>query len=947
MPTTGLITCTLAGTPIAFDRSDTTIGFSHFVINDRLGEIPNVANGRVRGMVPAVGMELIALLTGSSERIFAGHVIAVHEASIAKPQDLAFDIQAIDYTWLLNRRKVTKRYTSTTAGAILADLVSNFTSGFTATAVETAAGNESIDEITFTFEEFTTALTRLAKRIGAYWYCDYTKDIHFFFSETGSNPTALTVSHTSLEHDSVNVSTDLSQVVTRIKHEGRGTTSVFSRLAGSTTLPIVDDTPFNAAGGSVVVESQELTYTGLGVVNVPNGTWQLVASTAGSYFSVCWSPDLNLFCAVGQSGAVITSPDGLIWTGRTAAEANDWECVCWSPQQALFVAVSLNGTNQVMTSPNGTTWTARAESEANLWVGVCWAAELSLFVAVAASGTHRVMTSPDGITWTNRTAASADAWVRVAWSPSLSLLVAVANTSGTASVMTSPDGTTWTSRSHSTFKPWDVVWAESLGLFVVAGDDQFMTSSNGTSWTLSSFSNTARTWNGITYAPEVGQLIATARETSITDAVAMSPDGVSWNVQSVPSSGGSWQSVTWSPELGIFVAVSGSVGPTFPVLVSVGDPSPQLEGIPDSGAGSITKDVPAGSDVNLLVTVNDTAAQTALATLIGGDGITEDYLQDRRLSEDEATARATAHLDLRKNPEVTLRYRCRDILTRSGRTISVPAWLETSTMVGAWALSERTGTSADDLTTGNHNGTYVGSPTLNASGPTSDLAGGVTLNGSSQYVTMGDVSAFEFTSAFSVSVWFKTTSTPVQQIMVSKSSSGGVGWFVAMPSGVVRFAARTAAAAIVFLFDTPSTYADGQWHQAVCTWDGTTNANKVQIYIDGTVVKQGTANAGTIGSGTEPFLIGAFGSPFASPFTGSLAKVAVYNAELTSTQVAAIYAARRWPTPYLGDLTIQDVTISDFSQKNSNLFPTYDVVASSTRFSFEDLLRRVPRDTTA
>lgn len=944
MPTTGLINFTLAGTAIGFDRADATISLSDLQITDRLGEIPNVASCRVRGRLPLVGQEVIGTLSGSSERIFAGHVIAVHQASIAKYTDLAFDLQCIDYTWLLNRRKVTKRYTSTTAGAVLSNLVSTFTSGFTATAVETAAGNTAIDEITFTQEEFTQAVTRLAKRIGAYWYCDYTKDIHFFFSETGSNPTALSLSHPSLDYQSVRVSMDLSQAITRVKMEGNGSTAVGVSAVGARTLPIVDETFFNPAGGTVVSGAQEITYTGIGSYTQPSGSWQVLSSMASGAYSACvWSPDLGLFCAVGPSGAVATSPDGVTWTARTAAAANTWADVCWSPELDLFVAVSTDGANRVMTSPDGITWTSRSAAAANQWQGVCWAAGLTLFVAVSADGASRVMTSPDGITWTSRTAAAARTWQTVCWSQDLTLLVAVANQSGTDSVMTSPDGITWTSRTHSTMQPRQVVWADTLGRFVAGGNTQFMYSADGTTWTLSTFTNSGRTWVGLIWARELGLLIATASE-GVNDTVVVSTDGDHWSVQSKNSTSSNWYSPTWSPTLGVIVAVNSTSSTS--VLVSVGDLLPALTGIPASGAGSIVTDIAAGDDVNLLVTVNDTAAQTALAALVGGDGITEDYLQDRRLSEAEATARATAHLNLRKNPEIILRYRCRDILTKSGRTISVPGWVDTTNVVGAWALHERAGTVSDDLTDGNHNGTYVGSPTLGVTGPTSDMETGVTLNGSSQYITMGDISTYEFVSAFSVQCWVKTTSGSGQAI-VSKADGSSKGWRVVMnASGTISFQALTSAAATVFNITTTGAYNDGQWHHVVCTWDGTTGANKVQIYVDGSVVKQGTASAGTPDANAEPFLIGAQSSSFLVKFTGSLMKVAVYNAELSSTQVATLYAQRRWTTGYLGDLTIQDVTISEFSQKNPNLFPTYDVQASSTRFSFEDLLRRVPREPT-
>jgi hypothetical protein len=81
--------------------------------------------------------------------------------------------------------------------------------------------------------------------------------------------------------------------------------------------------------------------------------------------------------------------------------------------------------------------------------------------------------------------------------------------------------------------------------------------------------------------------------------------------------------------------------------------------------------------VNLLVTVDDAGAQAALAADVGGSGIVEDYIQDRRLSETEARNRAEARLELVKDPLVTVTYETRDPSTRAGRDITF-----TSTRLG-------------------------------------------------------------------------------------------------------------------------------------------------------------------------------------------------------------------------------------------------------------------------
>src|SRR5690606_27701947 len=96
------------------------------------------------------------------------------------------------------------------------------------------------------------------------------------------------------------------------------------------------------------------------------------------------------FVAVAYNGTnrVMTSPDGITWTSRTAGE-NNWNSITYGND--IFVAVATDGTNRVMTSPDGITWTSRAAAEDNQWRSVTYGN--GLFVAVTQKGTNRVMTA--------------------------------------------------------------------------------------------------------------------------------------------------------------------------------------------------------------------------------------------------------------------------------------------------------------------------------------------------------------------------------------------------------------------------------------------------------------------------------------------------------------------------------------------------------------------------
>lgn len=644
-------------------------------ITDILDETPNTCRFVAQGFAPTKGQDVVVTMGSINQldRLFAGQILRVNQMYFENPalvSNTFYDVTAIDYTYLLNRRLVSKRYSSQSATTIAKDLIASFASGFT--SVNVAAGLPTIDEITFTFQSISEALTNLTKRVGGYWYVDYFKDLHLFTGvESGlTQPTNLTATHASLRD--FRYDTDLSQVITRVYIEGGGSEALTDVAIGAVKIPVTDGSWYSASGGSVTSGPQRVTYTGVAKGYDVN-TWESRTGSDGSslWIAVAWAQSLGLLAAVAVGGQVMTSPDGVTWTARTSAAANFWRDICWSPELTLFVAVSDTGTNRVMTSPDGIVWTSRSAAAANLWQGVAWSPGLMLFVAVSTDGASRVMTSPDGIAWTSRTAASALSWQKVAWSPSLSLFAAVASDAGTSSVMTSPDGTNWTTRT-STSATWsDICWSPELSMFAAVavagyGTTPVMTSPNGTTWTAQSADGTAG-WSRIRWAPEAGVFAAIAR--AGTPRAMSSPDGINWTSEDPPFN--DWYGLVWAPAYG-FVAV----GITGKVMQSTGPDV--LIGIPASGVGSVQYAIHQSDSVNLLVQVDNTSAQTTLAGLIGGDGVQEEYLQDRRLSITEATARGQATLALRSAVEASLDYNVKDKNTRSGKTITVSLGAPTS-----------------------------------------------------------------------------------------------------------------------------------------------------------------------------------------------------------------------------------------------------------------------------
>ena len=305
-----------------------------------------------------------------------------------------------------------------------------------------------------------------------------------------------------------------------------------------------------------------------------------IFSTTG--WAVAASP--NLVVAVGQgTSAIASSPDGITWTQRSAANVifGLGRGVAYSPTLDIWVAVGSPATHSIAYSRDGLTWIGVTGNTlfSTSGLGVTWNG--SFFIAVG-QGTNVEATSWDGINWragsppaqgipylhctgtrpaimvaggigTNTLASSWDGgltWAPrgigifttgcycVAWNG----LIWVAGGAGTNNFATSTDGVNWTGRGTTiiTSAVYGIVWAHSLSLWVAvgAGTNTIATSFNGVNWTARNpvtnglFSNgwaNAVAWNG-------SQFLVTG---SGNYSIATSRDGITWSyvIQISPSNG--------------------------------------------------------------------------------------------------------------------------------------------------------------------------------------------------------------------------------------------------------------------------------------------------------------------------------------------------------------------------------------------------------------------------
>jgi hypothetical protein len=170
-----------------------------------------------------------------------------------------------------------------------------------------------------------------------------------------------------------------------------------------------------------------------------------------------------------------------------------------------------------------------------------------------------------------------------------------------------------------------------------------------------------------------------------------------------------------------------------------------------------------------------------------------------------------------------------------------------------------------------------------------------------EYLDAGNVLGFERTAAFSVSCWFKSnTNAGSFVVLVAKMGDGTAfqGWQLAISNGALYFALinDNGAGDLIAIDTNTITYRDGAWHHVVVTYDGTSLASGVTFYVDGSSAAATAITDNLTASivSTDPLRIGARASSGSeAEFPGVIDEVAVYDKELSSAEVTAIYNSGR------------------------------------------------------
>jgi hypothetical protein len=247
----------------------------------------------------------------------------------------------------------------------------------------------------------------------------------------------------------------------------------------------------------------------------------------------------NQFVVVGDSGTILTSPDGIVWTNGSSKISETLYGITYN--NSTFVAVGSNGT--ILTSPDGITWVSRFSGTNEQLSGITYGN--NTFVAVGNNGT--ILTSPDGITWVSRSLGPYTQLSGVTFGNKT--FVAVGHgfypypEIGSADhelILTSYDGVTWfgtySGRLYSGLRA--VTWGNNI--FVSVGDI-ILTSPDGITWTDHSPLVISFFLEGVTYGNNTFVAVGGANPFMIPfPEIFTSPDGRIWTsrLSSLSSSSG-------------------------------------------------------------------------------------------------------------------------------------------------------------------------------------------------------------------------------------------------------------------------------------------------------------------------------------------------------------------------------------------------------------------------
>lgn len=225
-------------------------------------------------------------------------------------------------------------------------------------------------------------------------------------------------------------------------------------------------------GGAYGARTYVVTMRGVpgGVITSEDSTVWTFHGLDGDMLDVAYGS--GRFVAIGTSGALCTSDDGITWTAQPRFTSQDFQAIIHDGTQ--FIVGS--GVGGIFTSPDGIAWTPRESTVGKGFYGMAYGG--GRYVAVGTDQT--VVWSDDAVHWSATVVTqSFMGFHGVGYGDGI--WVAVGNPN--SQLWSSPDGAHWTQRNSGISADMDAVAYACGRLWVSAYSGDIITSSDGVSWT--------------------------------------------------------------------------------------------------------------------------------------------------------------------------------------------------------------------------------------------------------------------------------------------------------------------------------------------------------------------------------------------------------------------------------------------------------------------------------
>ncbi len=168
------------------------------------------------------------------------------------------------------------------------------------------------------------------------------------------------------------------------------------------------------------------------------------------------------------------------------------------------------------------------------------------------------------------------------------------------------------------------------------------------------------------------------------------------------------------------------------------------------------------------------------------------------------------------------------------------------------------------------------------------------FDGSSATINFGNVNDFDTTDAFSGSCWVYYLGLNTDIILSKEAASGTFkGYALYLSANKLRFILCPSWNSDYFDVFTTTALTTNTWHHIAFTYDGSTNATGVKLYVNGVLQTTSYSGNATISgsiSNSFPFQISGRGGSAANGVNGKIDQVSIFDYELSQDQVTQLGA---------------------------------------------------------